>query len=120
MNKVNIIGRFCKDMDIMQTANGTSVLKNTVAINRRYKKDESDFINVVFFGKTAEFVNQYFQKGDLVGVSGRIQTGSFENKEGKRIYTTDVIAEEVSFCGKTSGTRQKNYEEEIDTNDLPF
>lgn len=105
MNKVILSGRPVADPDIKwtKTVRGEDmcIARFRLAVDRRAKrgeKQEADFINCVAFGKTAEFYNQYIRKGIKIMVSGRIQTGSFENNEGKKIYTTDVVVEETEFC----------------------
>ncbi len=105
MNSVQLVGRLVRDVDIRYTDGGTSVSRFTVAVNRRFgKTDEADFISCVAFGKTAEFVEKYFGKGQRIGLTGRIQTGSYTKNEGTKIYTTDVIAELVEFVeSKKSG-----------------
>lgn len=104
MNKVEITGRLTKDVDVK--VNGESkVARLTVAVDRKLTKEQrqkegvqtADFIPVVAFGKTAEFLEKYFKKGSAIELSGRIQTGSYTNKEGVKIYTTDVVAEDVGF-----------------------
>lgn len=110
MNKVNLIGRLTKDPDTRYTQgnNPTAVSRYTLAVERRYNKDgeqQADFINCVAFGKGAEFTEKYFKKGMKVAVTGRIQTGSYTNKDGNKVYTTDVIVEEQEFCeSKQSNT----------------
>lgn len=102
MNKTNLIGRFTKDPEVRYSTSGTAVTRFTLAVNRKYTKEgeerQADFISCVAFGKTAEFISKYFNKGKQVGLCGRIQTGSYE-KDGQRIYTTDVVVEDVYFCG---------------------
>ena len=98
MNKVILIGRLTKDPELRFAAgSGTAVSRFTVAVNRQFKKDETDFINCVAFGKTAEFLEKYFKKGMAIGLTGHIQTGSYTNKDGQKVYTTDVIVEETEF-----------------------
>jgi single-strand DNA-binding protein len=96
VNSVNLIGRLTKDADIRYTQNGVPVANFTVAVNR-IKKDEADFINCIAFNKTAENLANYMSKGSLIGVSGSIQTRSYENKEGRRVYVTEVVANQVTF-----------------------
>ena len=106
MNAVQILGRFTKEQELKYTASGTAILRNNIAVQRNFKnKDgerESDFINVVAFGKTAELLNQYFGKGQQVAVEGRIQTGSYEKGDGTRVYTTDVIINQFDFVGSNN------------------
>lgn len=100
MNRVDLIGRLTKDLEIRRTANGNSMLRFTLAVDRRYKQPgqpEADFIFCVAFGKTAENMARYLHKGSLISVEGRIQTGSYMNQQGQRVYTTDVIADNVQF-----------------------
>lgn len=109
MNKVNLIGRLVADPEVRysQGENSTAVARYRLAVDRRYKKDgeqEADFISCVAFGKNGEFVEKFLHKGMKIGVSGRIQTGSYE-KDGVKHYTTDVIVEEHDFCeSKGSGS----------------
>lgn len=134
MNKVELIGRFTKDPEVRYTAgeNPLAIARFTVACDRRQKKEgeaTADFISCIAFGKTAEFLERYFFKGMRIGISGRIQTGSYENKDGQKVYTTDVIAEEVEFVeskGNSSAapvenkdTSFMNVPENIDE-ELPF
>lgn len=108
MNKVVLVGRLTRDPEV-KYSNNTAVTRFTLAINRNYKKDgqqqETDFINCVAFNKRAEAIANYVQKGHKLGVAGRIQTGSYTNQEGQRIYTTDVIVDEMEFLeSKNSST----------------
>lgn len=95
MNKVILIGRLTADPAINE-AKDTTVARIRIAVDRRMSV-EADFINVVAFGKTAEFIEKYFSKGKKIVVSGRLQTGSYQNKDKQMVYTTDVVAEEVDF-----------------------
>lgn len=110
MNKVILIGRLTRDPEI-RTGN-TTVASFSVAVNRRFKnKDgqyEADFPSIKAFGKTAEFVEKWFKKGSQIGIVGRIQTGSYTNRDGQKVYTTDVICEEVEFVESkgASGSQQ--------------
>ena len=102
MNKVILIGRLVRDNEVRYSAANMAILKNAIAVDRRGGKAQegqptADFINVTAFGKTAEFISNYFSKGNRLAVTGRIQTGSYDNAEGKKVYTTDVIIEEVEF-----------------------
>lgn len=100
MNKVILMGRLTKDPEVKATASVTIVAKFTLAVNKRTKKDhpEADFIQIVSFNKTAEFVKNYFFKGQQVAVVGRISTRSWDDTEGKKRYATEVIADEVFFA----------------------
>ena len=100
MNSVQIVGRLTKDVDIRYSDSGSSVARFCVAVDRKYRKDgeaQADFINCLAFGKSAEFVEKYFSKGNRIGLTGRIQTGSYTNKEGQKVYTTDVVVEAMEF-----------------------
>ena len=101
INRVVLAGRLTKDPEFRQTASGVSVTTFTLAVNRTFKNKngerEADFINVVVFRQQAENVNNYLTKGNLAGVDGRIQSRSYENKEGQRVYVTEVLADSVQF-----------------------
>ena len=107
MNCVQIIGRYVKDPDVRQ-ANDTTVARFTLAVDRKYKKGEADFISCVAFGKLAEVISKYCHKGIKVAVAGRIQTGSYTNKDGQKVYTTDVVVEEQEFCEKKGEGESQN------------
>lgn len=101
LNKVIIMGRITKDLEIRQSQSGTAVLRFTVAVDRPQKNGEksADFISCIAFGQTAEFIGRYFGKGRMIALEGNIKTGSYE-KNGVTIYTTDVIVERTSFTGE--------------------
>lgn len=103
MNQVCLIGRLTADREVRYTQgeNPTAVARYTLAVDRRYKKDgeqTADFIRCVAFGKNAEFAEKYMFKGRRFGVTGSIQTGSYQNKDGQTVYTTDVIVNSQDFC----------------------
>lgn len=102
MNKVILMGRLTKDPEI-KTGEST-IARYTLAVDRKFKKDETDFINCVCFGKSAEFTEKYLKKGTKIAVVGRIQTGSYTNKDGQKVYTTDVIVEEQDFAESKNNT----------------
>ena len=103
MNKVVLIGRLTKDPDLRFAAgSGTAVTILTLSVNRPFKKDEADFINCIAFGKTGEIIAQYLTKGRQLAISGSIQTGSYEAKDGTRRYTTDVIIDSFDFIDSNS------------------
>lgn len=103
MNKVVLIGRLTKDPDLRFAAgSGTAVTRLTLAVNRPFKKDEADFISCIAFGKTGEIIAQYLTKGRQLAISGSIQTGSYEAKDGTRRYTTDVIIDSFDFIDSNS------------------
>ena len=99
INNVILVGRLTKDADI-RTGNDKTIAKFSIAVNRM-KKDEADFLNCVAFGKTAEIVEKYTHKGSRIAIRGRIQTGSYE-KDGRKVYTTDIIAEEIQLLDPKS------------------
>lgn len=111
MNLVQLVGRFTADPKTYNANSGGVIVSFTVACDRRFKQEgqpDADFISCKAFGKTGEFVEKYFKKGMRIGLVGRIQTGSYE-KDGTRIYTTEVIAENVEFVeSKNSGGDQQN------------
>ena len=111
MNKVVLVGRLTRDPEVRysQGNNATAVARYTVAVDRRFKKDgeqTADFIPCVVFGCSAEFAEKYFSKGTKVAVSGRIQTGSYTNKDGQKVYTTDVVVEEQEFAESKAANQQ--------------
>lgn len=103
MNKVILVGRLTRDPEVRYTQgeNQTAIARYTLAVDRRFKRDgepTADFINCVVFGKSAEFAEKYFRQGLRVAISGRIQTGSYTNKDGVKVHTTEVIVEEQEFA----------------------
>jgi single-strand DNA-binding protein len=129
MNKIILMGRLTKDVEVRytQSAEPMAIAKYTLAVNRAYKKDEADFINIVSFGKRGEFAEKYFRKGQQVCVVGRIQVSSYDDKEGNRRWSTDVIVEEQHFAEskKSSETEKTPVEQNgfvaIEAgDDLPF
>ncbi|WP_124046058.1 single-stranded DNA-binding protein [Clostridium perfringens] len=111
MNKVVLVGRLTKDPNCNYATSGTTVTRFTLAVNRQFKKDEADFISCIAFGKTAETLGKHMAKGKQVAICGNIRTGSYD-KDGTRIYTTDVVIETFDFLGaKDSGqANQGNYD----------
>lgn len=100
MNKVILIGRLAKDPDVRIGTNDTKIARYTLAINRKYHKNNeptADFIGCVALGKNGEFAEKYLHQGIKIAVIGRIQTGSYTNRDGKKVYTTDVLIEEQEF-----------------------
>ena len=103
MNKVILMGRLTRDPDIRYTQgeNSMAIARYTLAVDRRFKKEgeqSADFISCVAFGKQAEFAEKYLHQGTKIAITGRIQTGSYTNKDGQRVYTTDVVVEEQEFA----------------------
>lgn len=115
MNKVILMGRLVRDPEVRysQGENASAVARYTLAVDRRFNRNNgeennADFIGCVAFGRAAEFVEKYCHKGTKLVVTGRIQTGSYTNKDGVRVYTTDVVAEEQEFA--ESKNAQSSYE----------
>ena len=103
MNKVILIGRTTKSPELRYApGSGTAVCRFTLAVTRPFKKDETDFINCVAFGKTGETIAQYVLKGRQVAVTGSIRTGSYENNSGEKRYTTDVVLDGFEFIGNSN------------------
>ena len=125
MNKVELIGRLTKDPEVRYTqVNNTMVVIYSLAVNRRYKQEgqpEADFFNIIAWGKVGEFASKYFKKGQQVGVVGRLQTRHYEDKDGKVVYVTEVIAEEQYFADSKKDTPvQQPTEADIPPNDGVF
>ena len=127
MNKVALIGRLTKDVEVKYTqTSNTAVANFNLAVNRRFvaegEERQADFINIIAWGKTAEFCSKYFKKGQQIGLIGRIQTRNWEDEQGQKHYVTEVVAEEVHFAGEKKGS--ENIEDFADVNvvddDLPF
>lgn len=100
MNSVQLTGRLTRDPEVRYTDGGMSIARFTLAVNRRFKSEsgpDADFIRCVAFGKTAEFIEKYFLQGKKMDLNGRIQTGSYTNQEGNKVYTTDIVVENVEF-----------------------
>lgn len=102
MNHVSLIGRLTKDLELRKVPSGTSVVTFTLAVNRRFKAEgqpDADFIRCTAWGKTADVMCQYLNKGSQIGVEGRIQTGQYQDKNGSMVYTTDIVVENFDFLG---------------------
>lgn len=120
MNQTQLIGRLTKDPELKYSPSGVPVVRFTLAVNREMKRDEADFINCIAFNKVAESLANYQKKGSRIGVVGRIQTGSYENQQGQRIFTTDVIASNIEYLDtrsdSTGGSQgASNYESSTNT-----
>ncbi len=152
INRTILVGRLTRDPELRTTQSGVNVASFTLAVNRTFTnaqgEREADFINVIVFKKQAENVNKYLSKGSLAGVDGRLQTRNYENKEGQRVYVTEVVADSIQFLEpkNTNDSQQDAYQQqtrgqsqypynkpvkdnpfanangpiEIDDNDLPF
>jgi len=140
MNKVILIGRLTKDPEVRYSQGATpmAIARYTLAVDRRMKREgepTADFINCTVFGKAAEFTEKYLTKGTKIAVTGRIQTGSYTNKDGQTVYTTDVVVEDQEFAESKGGnssdnttanaksgknTDFMNVPDEIEDSELPF
>lgn len=129
-NKAIVIGRMTANPELKQTQNGKSVSSFRIAVNRPRDREKVDFLDIVTWGKTAEFVNQWFHKGDPIGVEGPVQTRSYEDKNGNKRTAVEIVATGVFFVGskstgkadgKPAESEQGGFEEvEGGPNDLPF
>lgn len=114
MNKVILMGRLTRDPEVRysQGEQSTAVARYTLAVDRRFKREgdqqTADFINCVAFGRQGEFAEKYLRKGIKIAITGRIQTGSYTNKDGQRVYTTDVVAENVEFAESKNASAGNN------------
>jgi single-strand DNA-binding protein len=113
MNNVSLVGRLTRDPELKYTLNNQAVTTFTLAINRTFKnangEREADFINIVAWRNSADFICKYFKKGSEIAVIGRLQTRNYDDKDGKKVYVTEVIAEQVSFTGGSKqNTNQPN------------
>ena len=108
INRVVLVGRLTKDPELKYTPSGIAMARFTLAVNRTFTNQqgekEADFINCLVWRKQAENTANYLKKGSLAGVEGRIQTGSYEGQDGKRVYTTDVVVDSVQFLEPRNGT----------------
>ena len=119
MNKVILTGRLTADPETRYSGE-TAVSRYSLAVDRRFHKEgdqTADFINCVAFGKQGEFAEKYLKKGMKIAVSGRIQTGSYTNKDGKKVYTTDIVVEEHEFCERREGSEPKTAKPEVKPDD---
>lgn len=115
MNKVVLMGRLTRDPEVRysQGENALAIARYTLAVDRRFKRDgeqSADFINCVVFGKSAEFTERYFRQGMRVTICGRIQTGSYTNKDGVKVYTTEVVVEEQEFAESKNASEANHYQ----------
>lgn len=124
MNSVILIGRMTREADVRYSAQtNMAVARFSLAVDRQSKDKQADFPNVIAFGKTAEIIERYTHKGSQIAVQGRIQTGSYQNKDGATVYTTDVVADRIKLLDKKENRKEvgdnpfANLEE---VTDLPF
>lgn len=113
MNKVILIGRLTKDPDVRysQGDKPTAIARYSLAVDRRFKQDggqNADFINCIAFGKNGEFAEKYLRQGTKIAITGRIQTGSYTNRDGQKIYTTDVVVEDHEFVESKKAAESEN------------
>jgi single-strand DNA-binding protein len=111
INRVVLVGRLTKDVELRYTPSGVAMARFTLAVNRTFKSEgqpDADFINIIVWRKQAENTANFLKKGSLAGVEGRIQTGSYEGQDGKRVYTTDVVADSVQFLEPKNGQANQN------------
>lgn len=138
INNVTLVGRLTKDPELKYTPSGVANCRFTLAVNRTFKnqngEQEADFIQCVAWRKAAENLSNFQKKGSLIGIIGRIQTGSFEGQDGKRVYTTEVIAESIQFLesrnsqGNAQPQQQQStqqqynqvYQQQLQQNNDPF
>lgn len=128
INQVVLNGNLTKDIELKYSASGVAIARFTLAVGRSFKsasgERESDFIQCIAFKQTAEALSNYTSKGSKIGVTGRIQTGSYEGQDGKRVYTTDVMVNEFEFLDKKQGGQQQTQQNsaplEVESEELPF
>ena len=108
LNKVILQGRLVVDPDLRSTPNGTSVTSFRIAVNRNYNRDLTDWIDIVAWRQTAEFVTRYFQKGSMIIVEGSIQTRNYEDKNGNKRTAVEVVSDQVYFCESKNKERQQS------------
>ncbi|GAB0235609.1 single-stranded DNA-binding protein [Staphylococcus pseudintermedius] len=124
INRVVLVGRLTKDPDFRTTPSGVEVATFTLAVNRNFKskdgEQQADFINCVVFKKQAENVKNYLSKGSLAGVDGRLQSRSYENQEGRRVYVTEVICDSVQFLESKSNGQSNSQAKQQQRQDNPF
>ena len=114
MNKVILMGRLTRDPEVRysQGENAMAIARFTLAVDRRFRRDDAstDFIGCVAFGRNAEFIEKYFRQGTKALITGRIQTGSYTNKDGQKVYTTDVVVEEQEFAESKNAQSESGFQ----------
>lgn len=130
MNSVQMIGRLTKDPEVRYTDKKLAIARFSIAINRKFNKDETDFFDVTAFGKTGELVEKYVKKGSKIGIVGRLQMDSYENKNGDKVKAVKIIADEIEFLDSKREDSPKEEPPKSDesfveipddiVNDLPF
>ncbi|NRO47722.1 Single-stranded DNA-binding protein [Lactobacillus helveticus] len=120
INRVVLAGRPTKNLELRSTKSGTNVCSFTLAVDRNFKSKngerEADFISCIAWQKTAEVMSKYVKKGSVIGVDGRIQTRSYDNRDGQRVYVTEVVVENFSFLGGADADK----DDQVSKNDQPF
>jgi len=120
MNRAVLVGRLTKDPELRYTQSGIAVANFTIAVNRRFAREgeqSADFIPVIVWQKAAENVAKYLNKGSQVAVEGRIQTSSYDNKEGQRVFRTEVVADQVEFIGSKGGGSSSSRDDDFTDSD---
>lgn len=131
MNRITLIGRLVSDLEIRYTPSGLAIGKVNIAVDRQYNKEKrethlqeqkpvADFPRVIFTGKSAEFTSKYLKKGDLVSIEGSIRTGSYENAEGQKVYTTDVSCDRIQSLNNMRKNTTPEVNEEVTFNAESF
>lgn len=129
MNSVNLIGRLTRDPELRYTQNGKAVTNFTIAVDRDFSKEKiTDFFNIIAWNKQAENLVKYIGKGRLVGVTGSLQTRSYDNKDGVKIHVTEVLANSIQYLDKASGDEKQKVVDDydfgdfakVDDDDVPF
>ena len=128
MNKVILMGRLVKDPEVTVSANGTSIAKFSIAVDRKFKREgepEADFFNCVSFGNQAQFIENYLHKGTKVVATGRIQNNNYTNKEGRKVYDVRIMVEEIEFAESKGESKEEKKNDFINipeglTEELPF
>ena len=119
MNKVHLIGNIVRDIDLRYTKQNTPVASYTIAINSRYgEQQQTDYINISTWGKSGEFVKKYFKKGQPIAITGRLKNKNYEDKDGNKHYSMEVVSEDIEFVGaKKEETKEKQFVPNFDIND---
>lgn len=126
MNNVQLVGRLTADPEVRYTTgeNSNATCRFSIAVQRRFKNAEgnyeADFPNCVAFRNNAEFISKYFHKGSMIGIVGNLRTGSYTNKDGIKVYTTDVVVDNVEFVGSKSDNESQNTTKAIPSNDTSW
>lgn len=120
MNKVFLVGRLTRDFDLRYGSNNTAVARTSIAVDRQFSNQngerEADFINIVAFGNRAETMKKYLTKGSQIAISGRIQTGSYDASDGRKVYTTDVVIDEFQFLDSRASRQMESTDTNVNSN----